>query len=92
MRTQLELLLIPHDCTSVMKAQLIRTGLVLWSSIRDFQFTQNCPASVFSLYIALTIALQSPGKKKVNHPGTIGHGGQAEAGPAAAVLEVDSRQ
>ena len=41
---------IPHDCTHFIEAQLIRTGLVLWSPKRGSQCTQNFPALGISLY------------------------------------------
>ena len=41
---------IPHDCTHFIEAQLIRTGLVLWSPSGGSQCTQKFPAVRFSLY------------------------------------------
>ena len=65
---QPELLSNPHDCTIFIEAQLIGTGLVLCSYSWDSQYTvnvgrmytQNVPASRFSLYTISKGGMKSP--------------------------------
>ena len=49
---------MPMTALFFLKGQLIRTGLVLWSIIKNSQCTKNFTVSVFSLYMdkALWIA------------------------------------
>ena len=49
---------IVHDFT-LCEPQLIRTGLVLWSSKRKYEFTQYIPAFVFDRPLVAGAVLQT---------------------------------